>query len=109
MAEFVSAAIGGVEVIGIKELVMEVGVQDNTPVVLRVDNQAAIQQIDKETASSNRKNVDIKMKFLRDYALKGKIKAEFTETKAMLVDLLTKVLPAPQILELCEAIGLVLA
>ena len=43
-AKFISAAIGGVEVLGIKELVMEIGVQVKTPVVLKIDNQAAIQQ-----------------------------------------------------------------
>lgn len=78
-------------------------------VVLRIDNQAAIQQIDNEPASSNSKHVDIKMKFLRDYALKGKIKTEFTETKAMVADLLTRALPAHRILELRATIGLVLS
>ena len=62
-AKFISAAIGGVEVLGIKELVMEIGVQVKTPVVLKIDNQAAIHQIDNEAASSNSKHVDIKMKF----------------------------------------------
>ena len=91
-AEFVSAAIGGAEVLGIKELVMEIGVQVKTPVVLEIDNQAAIQHIDNEAASFNSKHVDIKMKFLRVYSLKGKIKTEFTEIKAMVADLLTKAL-----------------
>ena len=40
--------------------------QVKAPVVLRIDNKAAIQQIDNESASTNRKHVDIKLTFLRD-------------------------------------------
>ena len=58
--------------------------------------------------SANKKHVDIKLKFLRDYATKGKMKTEFADTKSMVVDLLTKPLPAPRLQELCEAIVLVL-
>lgn len=108
-AEFVSAATGGVEILGIKELLSEIGLMVKTPVVLRIDDVAAIQQITNEAASANAKRVDIKLKFLRDYSKKGKVKADFTETRAMVADLLTKALPAPRIQELCEAIGMVLS
>lgn len=108
-AEFVSAATGGVEILGIKELLTEIGLQVKTPVVVRIDNVAANQQITNEAASANGKHVDIKLKFLRDYSTKGKVKADFTETRAMVADLLTKALPAPRIRELCEAIGMVLS
>ncbi|CAI5723202.1 unnamed protein product [Peronospora destructor] len=69
---------------------------------------AGIQQIDNEAASANGKHVDIKLKFLRDYSAKGKMKTDFTDTRTMVADLLTKALPASHVQELCEAIGLVL-
>ena len=79
--EFVSAAIGGAEVLGIKELVMEIGVQVKTPVVLKIDNQAAIQHIDNEAASFNSKHVEIKMKFLRVYSLKARSKPNLLRSR----------------------------
>ena len=41
-AEFVSAAAGGVNILGVKERMLEIGMQVNTPVVLRIDNKVAI-------------------------------------------------------------------
>ena len=41
-AEFVSAAAGGVDILGVKELMLEIGMQVKTPIVLRIDNKAAI-------------------------------------------------------------------
>ena len=41
-AEFVSAAAGGVDILGVKELMLEIGMQVKTPVVLRIDNKASI-------------------------------------------------------------------
>ena len=79
-AEFVSAAAGGIEILVVKELMLEIGMQVKTFVVLRIGNKAAIQQIDDEAASANGKHVDIKFIFLRDYAAKGKMKTEFADT-----------------------------
>ena len=62
-AEFASAAAGGVEILGVKELMLEIGMQVMPPIVLRIYNKAAIQQIDNEEASANGKHVDIKLKF----------------------------------------------
>ena len=73
---------------------LEIVMQVKTAIVLRFDNKAEIQQIDYEAASANGKHVDIKLKCLRDYAAKGKMKTEFADTKAMATDLLTKTLPA---------------
>ena len=107
-AEFVSAAASGVGKLGIKELMLESGMQVETPVVLSIDNKAAIQQIENEAASKNGKHVDTKLVFVRDNFAKSKMMTEFADTKVTVADLLTNPFQAPQVQELCGAIDLVL-
>ena len=90
-----SAAANNVEILGVKELMLEIGMQVKTPIVLRIDSKAIIQQIDNETASANGKSVDIKLKFLLDYALKGNMKTEFADTNDTVDNLLTKLSQRP--------------
>ncbi|OWY96857.1 Copia protein [Phytophthora megakarya] len=61
-----------------------------------IDNQAAIKQMENEATSSTAKHVD----------LQGVVKAEFIDTKSQLVDLFTKILPAPRLAELRGMIGM---
>nr|CCA18616.1 PREDICTED: similar to pol polyprotein putative [Albugo laibachii Nc14]CCA20572.1 PREDICTED: similar to pol polyprotein putative [Albugo laibachii Nc14] len=102
-AEFVSAAVGGRESQGLKELYKELGQRVKSPVVLKIDNQAAVNQIENEASSASTKHVDgtkhvdVKLQFLRDYAKKKTVKPTHESTKKMVDDLLMKVLPAPRI------------
>ena len=58
-SEFASIKEGDVEIIGGKQLMLEIDMQVKTPVVLRIDNRTAFQQMDNEAASTNKKRVDI--------------------------------------------------
>ncbi|CAI5729482.1 unnamed protein product [Peronospora destructor] len=49
-AEFVAAAAGGQEALGLKELFSELGLQVETPIVLAMDNQAVMKQIEMRPA-----------------------------------------------------------
>lgn len=56
--DFVAASCGGQELLGLKELLTEIGLQVQLPLILYIDNQAAIKQIANE-ASSGRANLSI--------------------------------------------------
>ena len=62
-AEFVAAAVGGREALGLKELFEEFGMQSKTPMILKIDNQAAIIQLESEASAASSKHVDVKLKF----------------------------------------------
>ena len=64
--------------------------QVNTPVILRIDNEVAIQLIDNEATSSNGKHVDIKLKFLHDNSAECKMQTEFIDTRIILADSIKK-------------------
>ncbi|GMF32010.1 unnamed protein product [Phytophthora fragariaefolia] len=73
---------------------------------MMIDNQAALKQITSEASSGRAKHVDIKIKFLRDYAERGVVLPTYVGTADMLADLLTKALPGERVLQLREKIGL---
>jgi hypothetical protein len=106
-AEFVAAAVGGKELLGIRNLLTEIGVQVALPMTMKMDNQAAIKQVQNEATSSAAKHVDVKLKFIRDESDKGVVKPEYVETAKMLADVFTKSLPAPRLAELRKEIGVI--
>ena len=58
--------------------------------IMEMDNQAAISQLENEESSTRAKHINIKIKFIKDYAKKGIVKPTYVSTKAMAADLLTK-------------------
>ena len=99
-AEFTSASHIGREMLGLRELVNEVGFLVAEPICMMMDNQAAIQQLKFEDSMASAKHVDIRLKFIRDYAMRGIVRPEYPESRLMKADLLTKVLPLPRTTEL---------
>ncbi|GAB9471215.1 unnamed protein product, partial [Globisporangium polare] len=99
-AEFVAASETGRELLGIREMLMEVGAVVVTPMPMGVDNQAAIKQIEGEASSTKAKHIDVRVKFLCDYAKRGVVKPYYVRSELMLADLLTKALAAPKLADL---------
>uniref|UniRef100_A0AAV1TUD3 Polyprotein n=1 Tax=Peronospora matthiolae TaxID=2874970 RepID=A0AAV1TUD3_9STRA len=85
------------ELIGLREVLCEVGVEPALQMQLRVDNQAAIAQIAGEVSSLKAKHVDVRLKFLCDYPRRGIITASYVRSEQMLADLLTKALDATKL------------
>ena len=69
----------GREMPGLRELVNEVGFQVAEPMCMMMDNQAAILQLKFEDSMASSKHVDIRLKFIRDYAMRGIVKPEYPE------------------------------
>jgi hypothetical protein len=106
-SEFIAASRGAQEFLGCHELLQEIGSPSQQPMLLHMDNQAAIAQITSEASSQRSKHIDIKHKFLKDRYYKQKLKPIHVPTKSMLADLMTKAFPTPDFRLLCALIGLV--
>jgi hypothetical protein len=65
-SELIAAARGAQELLGCHELLQEIGSASQQPLLLYMDNQAAISQITSEASSQCSKHIDIKYKFLKD-------------------------------------------
>uniref|UniRef100_A0AAV1U951 Reverse transcriptase Ty1/copia-type domain-containing protein n=1 Tax=Peronospora matthiolae TaxID=2874970 RepID=A0AAV1U951_9STRA len=105
-AEFTAASIMARELLGIRELLQELDLRFEEPIPLRVDNQAALKQLDGERASAKAKHIDVRIKFVGDFATRGIIKPEYRETSSIPADILTKALAAPRLVEMRQVIGL---
>ena len=105
-AEFASASHIGREILGLRELVCEIGFRVKNPMSMLMDNRAAIKQLESEGSMSSVKHIDVRIKFIYDHARKGSVKPEFMESRLMKADLLTKVLRVPRMAELRELFDL---
>eukprot|EP00644_Phytophthora_capsici_P013639 jgi/Phyca11/117618/e_gw1.33.162.1 len=62
-AEFTAASVMTTELLGIRQLLKELGVAYVKPMSLSVDNQAALKQLDGGSASAKAKEIDVRIKF----------------------------------------------
>lgn len=105
-AEFVAASEVARELLGIREMLNEFGVSIKLPMSMNVDNRAAIKQVEGEASSAKAKHIDVRVKFLCEYARRGIIEPIYVRSEMMLADALTKVLNATKMMEMCKLLGL---
>nr|CCA18746.1 PREDICTED: similar to copiatype polyprotein putative [Albugo laibachii Nc14] len=63
-AEFTAASVVVLQMLGIRELLHEIGLKCKEPMILYVDNQAALKQLGGDGSSANSKHVDVRIKFV---------------------------------------------
>ncbi|OWY93240.1 polyprotein [Phytophthora megakarya] len=105
-ADLTAASVLSAELLGIRKLLKELGVKNLEPTPPRVDNQAALKQLDGESSSKKAKHIDVRVKFVGHHTKKVVLKPEYRERAAMPADFMTKALDAPRLAELRIEIGL---
>ncbi|GMF60978.1 unnamed protein product [Phytophthora fragariaefolia] len=105
-AEYTAASVMATELLGVLELLGELNVKHVVPMTLRVDNQAALKQLEGEGASEKAKHIDVRTKFVGDYTKRGVLKPEYREGENMPADLMTKAVEAPRLNTLRRIVGL---
>jgi hypothetical protein len=105
-AKFTSAPDVGRELLGLRELVRELHFAVSQPMPMPMDNQAAIKQLESEASMASAKHVDIRIKFICDYARRGIVEPKYVASRLMKADLLTKAFPAPRMAELRQIVKL---
>ena len=63
-------------------------------------SQAAIRQIEVEASSLKAKHINVRVKFVYDFARRGIVLAQYVKLELMLADLLTKALDPPNLTKL---------
>ena len=105
-AEITSASHAGQELLGLRELLSELGFVVEFPMKMGMDNQAVIRQLENEESSARSKHIDIKLKFIKDYAKKGIVKPTYVSTEMMAADMITKAFSAPRLQALMKMCSL---
>ncbi|KAJ8523758.1 hypothetical protein ON010_g17361 [Phytophthora cinnamomi] len=92
--EYTAASVVARELLGVRELLIEMKVSHEMPMKLCVDNQAALKQLGGEQSSGKAKHIDVRIKFVGDFVRRGVLWAEYLEIKEMPADILIKAVVA---------------
>jgi hypothetical protein len=95
-AEYIAMASVVQEVIWLKQLLTEIGMEVEPQVIVHCDNKAAIIISDSSTLHDRSKHIDIKYHFIRDEIKKDIIKVEYISTDKQQADILTKAINGKQ-------------
>nr|CCA16869.1 PREDICTED: similar to retrotransposon protein putati [Albugo laibachii Nc14] len=106
-AEFVAASLMASDLLGLEEILGEIGVCVVKPMMMHVYNQAAIKQIQGEDSSVRAKYIVVRLKYTKDYSQKEVTQVEYCESRLMRADILTKTFAAPRFIGLRKLISLV--
>ena len=101
-AEFVAALEVAPEMLGLREILSEIGIAPAVQMQLHVDNQAALSHIAGEASSLKAKHVNVRLKFLCDFSRRGVIAACYLRSELMFADLMTQALDATRLAALRE-------
>nr|CCA15755.1 AlNc14C14G1661 [Albugo laibachii Nc14] len=100
-AEFIATSQAGCELLGLRGLFQELGINIAEPLKMKMESQA-IKQLQSEKSTTSAKHVDILLKFICHYAHTTVVQPIFVKSGEMIADLLTKDLPTTRIAELCD-------
>ena len=85
-----------------KELFKGLQVKVKEPMILWMDNQAAISQFFNEATSIKAKHIDVRLKFVRANMVRKIIAPRYAHTSKTMAKLQTKAFPTPRFLQLRE-------
>ena len=105
-AEFTAASVVVVQMLGIRELLHEIGLDCKEPMMLYVDNQTALKQLGGDSSSAKSKHVDVQVKFVSSHVKSGILAPIYVESRRMPADLMTKAVAAPRLKEMKTLVGL---
>ena len=89
-SEYVSLSEATKEVKFVFMLLETMGVKVELPIVVRLDNMAAIFMAETANASNRTRHIDVRYHFVRNYVEDGFIKIIFVTTDQNLADMFTK-------------------
>ena len=92
VAEYVALASGLKQLLWIKQIIEECGIEVQIPMLVEEDNQTCIAVAKNPMAQKRTRHMDIKLHFIRDYINDGTIVLHWCPTTEMLADMLTKAL-----------------
>ena len=105
-AEYIALSSATQEVVWLRQLLTDIGVDCTKPVTVWEDNQAAIGLTRNPIGHKRTKHIDIKYHFVRECVMIGSLFVKYCNTKEMLADILTKPLPRGQFEYLRSKLGI---
>ena len=89
-AEYIALCAASQDTSYLLQMLSELGMGDNSPIVIMEDNQACISTATRDISSPKLKHVDIRYHFVRTMVNEGKVKIIYCPTYHQAADILTK-------------------
>lgn len=106
-AEYMALALATQEVVWLRFLLGELGLQPTGASKILMDNKSAISIATNQGYTPRAKHIDLRAHFVRDHVEQGNIKLEYVPSGDQLADFLTKAVPTPRLIQLRELSGVV--
>jgi transposase InsO family protein len=104
-AEYIALSLAACELLWLKNLLNEMFVKTDSPILLYEDNMSCIHQLSKPE-SSRQKHVDVKYHFVKDLVAQNQIDVHHLKSDEQKADILTKGLPSVQFNKLRTGLGI---
>jgi hypothetical protein len=105
-AEYVAASETAKEAVWIRRILPEFQQSQDDPIVIKCDNQSAIQLTRHPDQRQKTKHIDVRYHFIRLQQEVGEIDIQYVSTADQLADILTKPLPGPRFNLIRNALGI---
>lgn len=89
-AEIIAFSEATMEILWLKQLLLEINQPIKTPVIIFEDNQSCKKFVENDNISKRMKHIDVKYLFTKDYIEKQIISCQYCPTDAMPADIFTK-------------------
>lgn len=104
-----AAATACKEAIWLRQLLTDLGSQNNQPISLFVDNQSTIRLVHNPEFHKRTKHIDIKFHFIKEKVENLEIETKYVPTIEQLADLFTKALSKNRLKYLCSGLNILSA
>jgi hypothetical protein len=106
-AEYMAASAAVKEALWLRKIITEIwDVKEMKATQMFGDNQSALAIMRNPRSHQRAKHIDVQHHFIRDRVERGEVVVQHVPSKNNLVDMLTKPVARPQLLRLCDMIGL---
>ena len=95
-------ALATQEVLWLRYLLTELGLQSSGATKIMMDNKSAISMATNLGYTPRAKHIDLRAHFVRDHVESGNISLEYVPSEDQLADFLTKAIPTPRFTQLRE-------
>ncbi|GAB2299634.1 hypothetical protein Dimus_038573 [Dionaea muscipula] len=104
-AKYVAAASCVSHALWLRKLMTELGLKQEEPIIIHVDNQSAIVIANNPVNHDRSKHIDVRFHFLREAIAQKDVELKFVRTHAQVADVLTKALSFPAFSRCRKMIG----
>ncbi|WJX32266.1 hypothetical protein P8452_20610 [Trifolium repens] len=106
-AEYIAGALTACQAVWILNLLQDLKVKVNKPLMLMIDNKSAINLAKNPVLHGRSKHIETKYHFLRNQVQNGVLEVVHCSTQKQLADVMTKAIKTDQFLRLRDGIGVV--